>query len=106
MVGRPIFNEISKEAIDLLRKAQNLEQRLDEIEKAEPNYSVAFETTPHDISFESESGGRTRNAHYNTNNHLIESQDMPNKGASSEKVNLDSMPMNERADNSGRLIEG
>ena len=60
----------------------------------------------HDISFESESGGRTRNAHYQTNNHLIESQDVSNKGASSETINLDSIPMNERGDNSGRLVEG
>ena len=106
MVGRPIYSEMSKMAFDLLKKAQNLEKRLDDIEKAEPNYSVAFETTPHDISFESESGGRTRNAHYQTNNHLIESQDVSNKGASSETINLDSIPMNERGDNSGRLVEG
>ena len=106
MVGRPIFEEYGKDMEDLLVKAESLAKRLDDIEKAQPNYSVAFETTPHDISFESESGGRTRNAHYSTNNHLIESQDVANKGASSESVNFDTTPMNERGDNTGRLVEG
>tara|TARA_R100000008_G_scaffold62249_1_gene39515 strand:+ start:938 stop:1273 length:336 start_codon:yes stop_codon:yes gene_type:complete len=103
---KPRKEDVSKEVMDLLKKAKNIDKRIDKIEKSQPGYSVAFETTPHEISLQSESGGQTRNAHYTTNNHLLEVADVKNKGASSSKVNLDTMPMNERGDNSGRLIEG
>jgi hypothetical protein len=88
---KPRKEEASKEALELLRKANQLDERIEEIQKAEPGYSVAFETTPHEISIESESGGRTRNAHYTTNNHLLSAEDMKNKGASKSTTDLDSL---------------
>jgi len=103
---KPRKEEVSKEAIDLLKKAKKIDKRIDAIEKSQPGYSVAFQTSPHEISLQSESGGLTRNAHYNTNNHLLESEDVKNKGATSKSVNIDTMPMNERGNNEGRLIEG
>ena len=42
MVGRPIFDEISKEAIDLLRKAQNLEQKKTDKKENKKNYKKNF----------------------------------------------------------------
>ena len=103
---KPRKEEISKEAMGLLKKAKSIAKRIDAIEKSQPGYSVAFETSPHEISLESESGGLTRNVHYTTNNHLLTAEDVKNKGATSKSVNLDTMPMNERGNNSGRLIEG
>jgi hypothetical protein len=88
---RPRKEEASKEAYELLRKAKKISERIDTLEKAQPGYSTAFKTSPHDISLESESGGRTRNAHYNTNNHLLEAKDVKNAGASKSSVDLDSM---------------
>ena len=88
---KPRREEVSKEAVDLLEKAKSVASRMDKLEKATPNYSTDFKTTPHDVSFESESGGRTRNAHYNTNNHLLEAKDIKNAGATKSTVNLEGM---------------
>tara|TARA_R100000005_G_C5001383_1_gene208584 strand:+ start:2939 stop:3283 length:345 start_codon:yes stop_codon:yes gene_type:complete len=88
---RPRKEEVSKEVIDLLTKAKNMEKRIDEIQKSQPGFSVSFKTEPHHVGFESESGGRTRSAYYNTNNHLLESKDVKNAGATKSSVNIDSM---------------
>jgi len=88
---KPRREEVSKEAVDLLEKAKSVATRMDKLEKATPNYSTAFSTSPQDVSFESESGGRTRNAHYNTNNHLLEAKDIKNAGATKSTVNLEGM---------------
>jgi len=103
---KPRKEEVSKEVMDLLKKAKSIDKRINKIEKSQPGYSVAFETSPHEISIQSESGGQTRNAHYTTNNHLLNAEDVKNKGATSKSINLDTMPMNERGDNSGRFVDG
>ena len=59
--------------------------------KAQPEYSVTYNTKPQEIMLVSESGGQTRNAYYTTNNHLLDSDDVANKGATSTKVNLDAL---------------
>lgn len=100
---KPRYEEASTEAYDLLKRAKELEDR---IEKAAPNFVTSFNTNPQDVMLVSESGGHTRNAHYTTNQHLLDSTDVANKGATSESVNLDGIPMNERGDQSGRLVEG
>ena len=100
---KPRYEEASSEAYNLLKRAKELEDR---IEKAAPNFAVTFNTDPQDVMLVSESGGHTRNAHYTTNQHLLESTDVANKGATSESVNIDTIPMNERGDQSGRLVEG
>lgn len=104
---KPRPSEASNEAKEMLRKMLELEQRL---EKAEPNYNVTFTTEPHGVGFVAESGGQTRNAYYNTNQHLLDSTDVANKGASNENVNLDTLsskmnthdnPLAGRLDDSG-----
>lgn len=88
---RPRKEEASKEAYELLRKAKSISERIDTLEKASPDFKTTFSTEPHNVSFESESGGRTRNAYYTTNNHLLDAKDVKNAGASKSSVDLDSM---------------
>jgi hypothetical protein len=88
---KPRKEEVSKEVMSLLKKAKSIDKRIDAIEKSQPGYSVAFKTSPHEISLQSESGGLTRNAHYTTNNHLLESEVVKNKGADKSTTDLDSL---------------
>mgnify|MGYP003637708328 CR=1 FL=1 len=77
------------------------------LEKA--NYATTFSTEPGGVEFHSETGGQTRNAHYTTNQHLLDSTDVTNKGATNESVSLDSlspkMNTHDRA-SEGRVDEG
>ena len=61
------------------------------MKKAEPGFSTTFGFEPQNIMFASESGGQTRNAYYSTNQHLITSQDVANKGSQSSSVNFDGL---------------
>jgi hypothetical protein len=105
---RPRYEVVSFEAQDLLRKALQLEKRMEEIEvkKGDHHKSQTFGTEPENAQFMIETGGQTYNAFYNTNQNLLESADIANKGATSESINLDAMPMNERGNQKGRLVEG
>tara|TARA_R110002020_G_scaffold201043_4_gene403489 strand:+ start:5344 stop:5757 length:414 start_codon:yes stop_codon:yes gene_type:complete len=136
---KPRYEAASAEAYELLRKAHDVEKRLDTLEKAKmcpcgsgkpqasccpnPNLNSApdnpltlkgehhkaqtFGTTPDDSRFHIETGGQTYNAFYNTNQSLLDSEDVANKGAKSEGVNLDSLPMkNTHDDTVNRLVEG
>tara|TARA_R110002072_G_scaffold365_10_gene2432 strand:+ start:277 stop:753 length:477 start_codon:yes stop_codon:yes gene_type:complete len=58
------------------------------IEKASPDFITSFSTEPQDVTFVSESGGQTRNAYYTTNQHLLDSTDVANKGASKSSVDI------------------
>ena len=77
------------------------------LEKA--NYVTTFSTEPGGVEFHSETGGQTRNAGYSTNQHLLDSTDVANKGATNESVSLDSlspkMNTHDRA-SEGRVDEG
>ena len=93
---RPIPSPNSKEAKNLLDKAQRLLKKADKLEKSadagsQPNFQVSFDTKPQNVMFTAESGGQTRNAHYSTNQHLLNSEDVANKGATSESFNLESL---------------
>ena len=135
---KPRYEAASAEAYELLRKAHDVEQRLDALEKAkmcpcgsgkpmasccpdmdmkkygtgemkkgEHHRAQTFGTTPDDSRFHIETGGQTYNAFYNTNQSLLDSEDVANKGAKSEGVNLDSLPMkNTHDDTVNRLVEG
>jgi hypothetical protein len=61
------------------------------IEKANPNFITTFSTEPQDVTFVAESGGQTRNAYYTSNQHLLDSEDVANKGATSYAYNLDTL---------------
>jgi hypothetical protein len=109
---KPRYEAASAEAYELLRKAHDVEQRLDaleksKIEKGEHHKTQSFGTAPDDARFHIETGGQTYNAFYNTNQSLLDSEDVANKGAKSEGVNLDSLPMkNTHDDTVNRLVEG
>ena len=61
------------------------------VEKANPNFITTFSTEPQDVTFVAESGGQTRNAYYTSNQHLLDSEDVANKGATSYAYNLDTL---------------
>jgi len=104
----PRYEDASSEVQDMLRKALQIEKRIDalEVRKAEHHKLQTFGTDPENAQFMIETGGQTYNAFYNTNQNLLESADVANKGATSESVNLDDVPATERGDQRGRLIEG
>lgn len=58
---------------------------------AQPGFNTSFDTKPQDIAFVSESGGQTRNAYYTTNQHLLDSDDVANKGATSVSISLEKL---------------
>jgi len=119
---KPIPSEASREAIELLNKAQRLEERLNKAQKfqedtftareaaqekrikeqtepvqksgesgSQPTFNVTFNTNPEGIGFVSETAGQTRSAYYNTNQHLLDSEDVANKGATSSSVSLEKL---------------
>ncbi len=76
------------------------------VHKAQPGYTTTFNSEPQNIMFASESGGQTRNAYYNTNQHEYTGIDVANKGATSESVNLEKLApqMNPHDGNVSRQI--
>ena len=105
---KPRYEETSSEVQDLLKKALLLEKKIEEaeIKKGEQHLQQSYGTTPEDSRFHIETGGQTYNAFYNTNQALLNSEDVTNKGASSESVNIDSTPMKNTHDTVNRLVEG
>ena len=112
---KPRYENASPEVYGMLKKATDLEERLDALEKADEcaecgmkkmdcmskagcgsyvskaHYQTTFSTEPGGVEFHSETGGQTRNAGYTTNQRLLDSTDVANKGATSESVSLDSL---------------
>ena len=105
---KPRYEEASSEVYEMLRKALLLEKKIEEaeIKKGEQHLQQSYGTTPEDSRFHIETGGQTYNAFYNTNQALLDSEDVTNKGASSESVNIDSTPMKNTHDTINRLVEG
>ena len=54
-----------------------------------------FNTNPETTQFMVETGGNTYHQQYSTNNSLLDSEDVANKGASSSSVNLESLNRNQ-----------
>jgi hypothetical protein len=75
---KPRYEETSYEVNLMLEKAKQLNNRLDDLTKAEPGFKPEkiTEINPH---FVAESGGQTRNAHYTTNGKTIETEDVKPK---------------------------
>ena len=89
---RPRYEEVSSEAEALLKKAQYLAERAAKLEKsAQPQYEQTFSTKPEGMHFVSETGGQTKSAGYSTNGHLLEVEDVANKGAMSTSFNVDEL---------------
>lgn len=79
------------------------------VQKGEHHKAQSFDFNPGHVQFMSETGGQTFNAYYTTNQSLLDSEDVANKGATSQSVNLE--PLNARQnphDNPapGHQIEG
>jgi len=109
---KPRYETASSEAYELLRKAHDVEQRLDaleksKIEKGEHHKETTFDTRPGGVQFVSESGGQTFNAQYQTNQSLLDSDDVANKGASSSSMNMEAESSSRNPhDDINRLVEG
>jgi len=82
---KPRYEEQSEELTNLLKEAKDLENRLVKSRSSQPEYS-AKEGSEQGYEFMTQSAGKdnVRNQGFSTNNHLIESKDVPNKGAISE----------------------
>ena len=118
---RPRYQEVSTEVANMLEKAQSLlnkAEKLDMVEhdgkkvpafaadgkgskdekkkygtmkKGEHHKVQSFDTRPGGVQFMSESGGQTFNAQYQTNQSLLDSDDVANKGATSMSFNLEAL---------------
>jgi hypothetical protein len=77
------------------------------VEKGEHHKETSFDTRPGGVQFVSESGGQTFNAQYQTNQSLLDSDDVANKGASSSSVNMEAESSSRNPhDSINRLVEG
>ncbi len=66
-----------------------------------------FDTRPGNVQFMSESGGQTFNAQYQTNQSLLDVDDVANKGASSSSLDMQAeSSLRNPHDNINRLVEG
>jgi len=89
---KPRFEPRDEKFTEMLQKANEL---TDKVEKAtatrssQPEYT-AKEGSEQGYEFMTQSAGKdnVRNQAFSTNNHLIESEDVANKGATSEKSNI------------------
>lgn len=84
---RPRWTNTSYNAEKMLEKAKMLEKKL---EKAQPGFKPEKVTdiNPHMMT---ETGGQTRTAHFHTNGKTIETEDVKNTGAESEKTNIENL---------------
>jgi len=83
------------------------DKSVDKVEKGEHHKETSFDTRPSGVQFVSESGGQTFNAQYQTNQSLLDSDDVANKGASSSSVNMEAESSSRNPhDNINRLVEG
>ena len=99
---RPRYEEVSSEAEALLKKAQHLAKRAERLEKsAQPHYEQTFSTKPEGIHFVSETGGQTKSAGYSTNGHLLEVEDVANKGVMSSSFNVEALAKRMNAHQAG-----
>ena len=83
------------------------DKNVDKVEKGEHHKETMFDTRPGNVQFMSESGGQTFNAQYQTNQSLLDVDDVANKGASSSSLDLQSeSPRRNPHDSIDRLVEG
>ena len=86
---KPRFEPRDEEFDTMLSKAKEVEDRIAK-RSSQPEYKTTEGSKVGPSMFVSETGGNTpiRSAHYTTNNSLIESEDVANKGATSENVDV------------------
>jgi len=61
------------------------------VQKGDQHRIQTFGTTPDASTFHIETGGNTYHQQYSTNNTLLESEDVTNKGATSQSYNLEAL---------------
>jgi len=66
-----------------------------DMKKGEQHKTQTFNTKPETTQFMIETGGNTYHQQYSTNNSLLESDDVANKGATSSSVNLEALHRNQ-----------
>ena len=133
---RPRYSEISPEVEELMLKALRLNERIEKakdkkcpecgkllsecgcdkegygkmgyMEKSEPEYSSQKEgSTVGPSHFVTETGGQVRTAPYWTNGNTVEVEDITNKGANKEEVNLETIHLNPHTKTGvDRLVDG
>tara|TARA_R100001082_G_scaffold48567_1_gene26161 strand:+ start:5425 stop:5838 length:414 start_codon:yes stop_codon:yes gene_type:complete len=133
---RPRYSEISPEVEELMLKALRLNERIEKakdkkcpkcskllsecgcdkegygkmgyMEKSEPEYSGQKEgSTVGPSHFVTETGGQVRTAPYWTNGNTVEVEDITNKGANKEEVNLETIHLNPHTKTGvDRLVDG
>mgnify|MGYP003132386714 FL=1 len=78
-----------------------------DMKKGEHHKETMFDTRPGGVQFMSESGGKTFNAQYQTNQSLLDADDVANKGASSSSLDMQAeSSLRNPHDNINRLVEG
>lgn len=90
---KPRFEPISYEVKQMLEKAEEINNRLNTLEKADPMgepkplpKEKITDVNPHMVT---ESGGQTKTAYYNTNGNTIEYEDgKPKRAKADKKVDL------------------
>ena len=65
------------------------------VQKGEHHKAQSFDFNPGHVQFMSETGGQTFNAYYTTNQSLLDSEDVANKGASQSSVNVEALNRNQ-----------
>ena len=79
------------------------------VEKGEHHKAQSFDFNPGHVQFMAESGGQTFNAYYTTNQSLLDSEDVANKGATKSSVNIEVLNANQNPHDNpapGHQIEG
>ena len=77
-----------------------------DMKKGEHHKETMFDTRPGGVQFVSESGGKTFNAQYQTNQSLLDADDVANKGSSSSSLDMQAeSSLRNPHDNINRLVE-
>ena len=104
---KPRFENTSTEYKQLMKQAADLEERIEKAQQSQPEYK-SKEGSEQSYEFKTQSAGKdnVKNQGFSTNNHLIQSEDVKNKGAISEKSNvLDKNPFYPTTDSTDRLVD-
>tara|TARA_R100001230_G_C5689942_1_gene203170 strand:+ start:4175 stop:4588 length:414 start_codon:yes stop_codon:yes gene_type:complete len=110
---KPRYDEMTKDARNMLEKAEKLLEKAEKLQMVEhkgkkvPHFAAdgkgandhkgkkvekaSFGMEPHNIAFDIETGGQTRNVFYYTNQATLDSTDVANKGATTSSVNMEGL---------------
>jgi len=88
---KPRYQETSDEVKKMLQKAESLVKRADEIEKGTHHNATIESSESGGAEFHIVQGETSRNMFYTTNQSLLDSTDVANKGASSSSMDLESL---------------